>query len=104
MTSPYARPDEQVLGELERLLGHLTDELSSWRRRCQKAETDLQAARASGGISRGDDIIRVRGRMLELERDNVDLRARVDRARELVEQLQQRLSFLEDNQQAEAVR
>lgn len=52
----------------------------------------------------GDDVTRTRGRMLDLERENLDLRSRVDRAREMVQRLQQRLDFLEDAQPIEAGR
>ena len=96
MTSPYVRPDHQAVADLERVLGHLTDELSAWRRRCQKAENELQALKTPGGMVPGDNVTRVRGRMLDLERENLDLRSRVDRAREMVQHLQQRLDFLED--------
>ena len=96
MTSPYVRPDQRALADLERLLGHLTDELSAWRRRCQKAENELQALKTPGGMVPGDDVTRVRDRALELERENLDLRSRVDRAREMVLHLQQRLDFLEE--------
>lgn len=98
MTSRYVRPDEQALGELERLLGHLTDELSAWRRRCQKAETELHALKEPGGMVPGDDVTRTRGRILDLERENLELHTRVDRARELILGLQRRLDFLEEPQ------
>jgi hypothetical protein len=104
LTSPYARPDYKALSELERVLGHLTDELSAWRRRCQKAETELQSLKVPGGMVPGDDVTRVRGRVLDLERENLDLRARVERAREMVQQLQQRLDFLEESQPIETPR
>ena len=104
MTSPYVRPDQQALLELERLLGHLTDELSAWRRRCQKAETELQGLKVPGGMVPGDDVTRVRARVLDLERENLDLRARVDRAREMVLRLQQRLDFLDEPHPVEAGR
>ena len=102
MTSPYVRPDQAALGELERLLGHLADELSVWRRRCQKAESELQSLREPGGMVPGNDVTRTRGRLLDLERENLDLNSRVDRAREMVQHLQQRLEFLEDSQPVEA--
>ena len=101
MTSRYVRPEPPALSELERVLGHLTDELSAWRRRCQKAESELHALKTPGGMVPGDDVTRVRGRMLDLERENLDLRARVDRAREMVQRLQQRLDFLEEPQSVE---
>jgi predicted nucleic acid-binding Zn-ribbon protein len=104
LTSPFDRPDQQALADLERVLGHLTDELSAWRRRCQKAENELQALKEPGGMVPGDDVTRARGHMLDLERENLDLRSRVDRAREMVQRLRQRLDFLEDAQPFEAGR
>ena len=52
----------------------------------------------------GDDVARTRSRMLDLERDNLDLGSRVERARDMVHRLQQRLDFLEDEHPAEAGR
>ena len=104
MTSPYVRPDQVALAELERLLGHLTDELSAWRRSCQKAEAELQALMEPGGMVPGDNVTKARGRMLDLERENLDLRSRVDRAREMVQRLQQRLDLLNHGQPQEAGR
>jgi hypothetical protein len=96
LTSPYVRPDQAPVADLERLLGHLTEELAAWRRRCQKAETELQALKIPGGMVPGDDVARARGKMLDLERENHELRGRVDRAREMVVQLKQRLAFVDD--------
>lgn len=95
MTSPYVRPDAAAIGELERVLRHLTDELAAWRRRCLKAEAEMQALKARDGMVPGDQVHKVTGRMLDLERENLDLRNRVDRARDMVARLQQRLAFLE---------
>jgi hypothetical protein len=96
LTSPYVRPDQPALAELERLLGHLTEELAAWRRRCQKAEAELHVLKTPGGMVPGDDVVRARGRMLELERENLELRARVDHARDMVTDLKQRLAFVPD--------
>ena len=101
MTLPYMRPDQQVVNELERAVQHLIDEVTAWRRRCQKAEAELQALKGEGGMVPGGDVVRVRGRALELEQENLDLRSRVDRAREMVVRLQQRLAFLDDRGPAE---
>jgi hypothetical protein len=95
LTSPYVRPDQLPLADLERLLGHLTEELGAWRRRCQKAELEVQSLKTQGGMVPGDDVMRMRSRVVDLERDNIDLHRRVERARELVTVLQQRLAFLE---------
>lgn len=95
MTSPYVRPDLAAVGELERLLRHLTDELALWRRRCLKAEGELSGLKATDGMVPGDDVVRMRAHLLDLERTNLDLRARVDRAREALLRMQQRLAFVE---------
>lgn len=102
MTSPYVRPDLGALTDLERVLRHLGDELASWRRRCLKAEGELQGLKAQDGMVPGDDVVRLRAHLLDLERENLDLRARVDRAREAVTRLQQRLAFIEGEFETEA--
>lgn len=95
MTSPYVRPDLAALDELERLISHLANELAGWRRRCLKAESELQAVKGQDGMVPGDELVRLRARLLDLERDNLELTSRVDRARTIVTTLQQRLSFVE---------
>ncbi len=98
MTSPTVRPDLSALGDLERVLRHLIEELAGWRRRCLKAKSELQGLKSQDGMVPGDDLLRLRARLLDLERDKLDLESRVERARELVGRLQQRLAFLEDPQ------
>jgi len=95
LTSPYARPDLPVLAELEKVLSHLTEELGGWRRRCLKAEAELQAVKGQQGMVPGDELVRLRARLLDLERENLDLSTRVDRAREMVQRLQERIAFVE---------
>ncbi len=95
MTSPYVRPDAAALADVERVVSHLIDELAGWRRRCQKAESELQALKGQDGMVPGGDVARTRGRLLDLERENLDLKERVDRARVMVLQLQERLAFLD---------
>jgi predicted nucleic acid-binding Zn-ribbon protein len=104
LTSPYAPPDRAALLELERLVHHLMDELTAWRRRCQKAEADLQGLKTRGGAVPGDEAAGLKSRLLEIERENLDLHTRVERAREMVEQLQQRLVFLVDDDGGERAR
>ena len=43
----------------------------------------------------GDELVRQRARLLDLERENLDLTARLDRARGMVERVRQRLAFAE---------
>ncbi len=71
------------------------DELAGWRRRTLKAEGEVQTLKAQHGMVPGDELVRARARLLDLERENLDLRARIDRTREMVQRLQQRLVFLE---------
>lgn len=101
MTSPYVRPDLPALDEIERLLGHLTEELAAWRRRCLKAESELQSVKGQEGMVPSDDLVRLRARLLDLERENLNLTTRVDRARGMVSALQQRLAFVERESAAE---
>lgn len=101
MTSPYVRPDLAAIADLERVLRHLTDELGTWRRRCLKAEGELSGLKATDGMVPGDDVVRMRAHLLDLERENLDLKARVDRAREALLRMQQRLSFVEGEFESE---
>lgn len=77
------------------MLRHLADELAAWRRRCLKAEGELSGLKATDGMVPGDDVVRMRAHLLDLERENLDLRARVDHAREALLRMQQRLAFVE---------
>lgn len=94
MTSSYARPDLAALDDLERVLTHLADELGGWRRRCLRAESELQAVKGKEGMVPGDELVRLRSRLLDLERENLELETRLDRAREMLGRLQQRLAFV----------
>jgi predicted nucleic acid-binding Zn-ribbon protein len=104
LTSPYVPPDTQAFGELERLLRHVTEELSSWRRRCLAAESELQGLKGQEGMVPGQEMLGFRARVLDLERENVELHSRVERARELVTHLQDRLVFLEEDVEGAARR
>jgi hypothetical protein len=83
-------PEYRALAELERAVGHLTEELATWRRRALRAEahrTDL------GG---DHDVVGSRERIVELEGQNAEMTSRLGAVRERVEQLLGRLQFLED--------
>ncbi len=84
------RPEFVALSELRLVLGHLTEELASWRRRALKAEGDRSAMGAD------HDAVAARRRIVELERENAELGRRVDAARERVRELLARLKFLEE--------
>ena len=84
------RPEFRALGELERVLEHVQEELASFRRRAHKAELD----RAEMGIDH--DVVASREMITELERDNLDKSGRLGLAREHVDGLLARLRFLEE--------
>jgi uncharacterized protein YceH (UPF0502 family) len=85
----------RALENLEEILGVVADELATWRTRALKAEQELQTlvsgAAGAAGLSPGA----VSERLADLEVENRDLRARVDRAKERVAELVRRLGFLE---------
>ena len=84
MTYAGDRPDvRNALDQLEAILRDVAEELAGWRTRAQKAESELK--------SRGAPV-----RNPELESENKALRQRVEGARTRVQDLVQRLSFLEE--------
>ena len=95
--SYYERPDQKALGDLERVVQHLAEELAGWRRRTLKAEGELQQARANGGVLAGPELTQARQRIIELETENQALRARIDAAKDRLSALAGRLSFLEQH-------
>ena len=99
MAYAYDRPDLKAVDEVETLVRHLLDELGAWRRRSLKAESELQQLQqlqqASAGAG-GPTPRATRDRVVQLETENQVLRHRVDAARERVQSLVGRLSFLEE--------
>lgn len=78
----------------------LAEELGAWRKRCQRAETELAELKARGGTLAGPELTQVRQRIVDLEKENLDLRRRVGAAREQLASLSSRLVFLEDREAA----
>lgn len=91
--SGSARVDRDALRELEGLVRSLGDELTAARRRAERAEARLRALDQDGRAARLVD------RAADLERENADLRARLDAAADRTRQMMDRLRFL--RQQAE---
>lgn len=86
--SDNERPDLAAFQELEQLIHALAEEMASWRRRAHEAESRLRTvSNGSGGgaksAARGD-----------LERENDELRRRLDSAQQRTKQLLDRLRFL----------
>ncbi len=92
---PYERPDRRAIGDLESLVRNAADELAGWRRRCLRAETELQELRGRTGTSAGPDLAHVRARVVELEQENLVLRERLEGVRQRVSALSTRFAFLE---------
>jgi hypothetical protein len=97
LTQGYERPDARALTELSELLQHVGEELAAWRRRSLKAEAELTEAKAKGGVVAGPELIQARQRVLDLEVENQALRQRLGIARERLQMLANRLSFLEQD-------
>ena len=91
----YQRPDSAALAELEELVRHMSAEASSWRRRSLKAESELARVKDESGALGGPELLESRKRIIQLEEENRDLRARVNGARQKVGALVERLAFLE---------
>lgn len=95
--SYYERPDQKALDDLEQVVNHLAEELAGWRRRTLKAESELQQARENGGVLAGPELNLARQRVIELETENQALRMRIDAAKDRLQALAGRLSFLEQH-------
>jgi tryptophan 2,3-dioxygenase len=94
MGSAGERPDLDALRELEEVLRHFESELASWRRRALTSEQRLaDVTRGEGGAS---------GRIEELESENRTLEDRVAQAKGRVNDLLDRLQFLEQQQNGDA--
>jgi hypothetical protein len=89
LASSSERPDEAAFSELQQLVRHLGDELAGFRRRALQAEARVKAIDSAGGTSRMTP-----ERMEKLERENADLRKRLEAARARTRQVLDRVRFL----------
>ena len=92
--SDSERPDLVAFQELEHLIQALADEMASWRRRAHEAEAKVKAVPASGG----------KASAAALEKENRELRERLESARVRTKQLLEKLRFLRQQQETEAHR
>jgi chromosome segregation ATPase len=95
VSDTYERPERGALAEVETLVRHATEELTVWRRRCLRAEGELQELRARSPGGKAPDPVQARARLAELEQENVVLQQRLAAVREKVTALSSRLAFLE---------
>ena len=96
MASDSERPDEAALAELQQLVRHLGDELAGFRRRALQSEARVKAMDASSGTGRVTP-----ERLEKLERENAELKKRLEAARTRTRQILDRVRFL--RQQHEGV-
>jgi len=86
--SDNERPDLAAFQELEQLIHVLAEEMATWRRRAHEAESRLRTlSNGSGGGGKAS------GRS-DAERENEELRRRLDSAQQRTKQLLDRLRFL----------
>jgi len=85
--SDNERPDLAAFQELEQLIHALAEEMASWRRRAHEAKSRLRTLSNGSGGGKGS------GRS-EVERENEELRRRLDSAQQRTKQLLDRLRFL----------
>ena len=88
------RADALALDQLEAVLREVADELAGWRARALKAESQTREGGGKSGAARLD--AEARSRVADLESENHELRQHVSAARERVQGLLARLTFLED--------
>lgn len=87
--------DLAAFRELDLLVRHLGDELSAFRRRALQAEARVRALEAASGTK---DLFSSE-RVAELERENLELRARVASATTRTQALLGRVRFLRQQQE-----
>ena len=92
---------EAAFAELERLVRHLGEELAFFRRRALEAE---RRWRDAAELHAHEEAVPSRealtGRIAELERENADLRARLDDAAERTRAMAERLRFLRQQEES----
>ena len=82
------RPDAEAFRELEELVKRLGEELDTFRRRALRAEARLRQLDGEGGRLSAVE------RAAELERENAQLRARLEAAADRTRQMLERVRFL----------
>lgn len=92
------RPELQAFHELERLIRALGEEMAGWRRRALHAESQLKAASHAAGEVPPDP------RLAELQRENAELRTRLDVVGQRTRRLLDRMRFLRQQHELEARR
>jgi hypothetical protein len=85
-------PESHPLSQLAQLVRNLGDELAAFRKRALQAEATLRGYESSSRSRSGD--LFAEQRVAELERENADLRARLDFATEQTRAILNQVRFL----------
>jgi len=89
LASDSERPDIEAFEELHQLVRHLGEELATFRRRALSAEARIKAIDSAPGGARVNP-----ERVDRLEKENADLKRRLETARTRTRQVLDRLRFL----------
>jgi len=89
LASDSERPDIESFQELQQLVRHLGEELATFRRRALQAEARVKAFDSAPGGARVNP-----ERVDRLERENADLKKRLESARARTRQVLDRVRFL----------
>ena len=96
--SDSERPDLTAFRELTHLIAQLGEEMASWRRRAQTAEARVKELENAGGGSKGSR------HAASVERENAELRGRLEAASDRVRHLLDRTQFLRQQGEKGATR
>jgi hypothetical protein len=96
--SDSERPEMVAFLELSHLIGQLGEEMATWRRRAQSAEARVKELETPSSSSRGSR------HAAALEKENAELRARLEAARDRVKHLLDRTRFLRQQGEKGAAR
>jgi len=88
---------ESAFTVLDRLVRHLGDELASFRARAMKAEARVKQLESSPGATRTSP-----ERIEKLERENANLKARLEKARGRTRKMLDRVRFLRQQHETAA--
>ncbi|HJU68921.1 MAG TPA: hypothetical protein VJ650_11845 [Gemmatimonadaceae bacterium] len=96
--SDSERHDLVAFRELAHLIGQLGEEMAGWRRRAQTAEARVKELESATPQTKGSR------HAASLEKENAELRARLDAARDRVKHLIDRTRFLRQQGEKGAAR
>ena len=97
MASDSERPELEAFEELQQLVRHLGDELATFRKRALQAEARVKAFESAPGGARVNP-----ERVDRLERENADLKKRLESARARTRQVLDRVRFLRQQHEGAA--